>query len=150
MTKSCLTTAGWIRLFSIYTLPHPGGCLVLVMAAVFARFNWTKTFLTTQSWLFLVLHVTAGSKYIIWLCLSCDISLQDLMAIICRARDCSKKQKRHKLKREKGQGEFILPSPTRKKKTENKSDQITYTVSLSAVACRKMDGVQSVVHIGFN
>lgn len=117
MSDNC----GVNKTFLIYTLPHPGGCLVLVMAAVFTRFNWTKTFLTTQSWLFLVLHVTAGSKYIIWLCLSCDISLQDLMAIICRARDCLKKQKRHKLKREKVQGELILPSPTRKKKQKTKA-----------------------------
>lgn len=28
--------------FLIYTLPHPGGCLVLVMAAVFTCCNWTK------------------------------------------------------------------------------------------------------------
>lgn len=73
------SSAGWLSHvwqlrgeFLIYTLPHPGGCLVLVMAAVFTRCNWTKTFLTIQSWLFLVLHVTAGSKYI-WLWLS-DIS----------------------------------------------------------------------------
>lgn len=28
--------------FLIYTQPHPGRCLVLVMAAVFTRCNWTK------------------------------------------------------------------------------------------------------------
>lgn len=28
--------------FLIYTLPHPGGCLVLVMAAVLTCCNWTK------------------------------------------------------------------------------------------------------------
>lgn len=146
MSDNC----GVNKTFLIYTLSHPGGCLVLVMAAVFTRFNWTKTFLTTQSWLFLVLHVTAGSKYIIWLCLSCDISLQDLMAIICRARDCLKKTEETQTQKRKG-SRWVNPAITyQKKKTENKSDQITYTFSLSAVACRKMDGVQSVVHMGFN
>lgn len=64
--------------FLIYTLPHPGGCLVLVMAAVFTRCNGTKMFLTIQSWLFSVLHVTAAPKYI-WLWLSPDISRHDLI-----------------------------------------------------------------------
>lgn len=79
------SSAGWLSHvwqlrgeFLIYTSPHPGGCLVLVMAAVFTRCNWTTMFLTIQSWLFLVLRVTAGSKYIrLWL--SPDISQQDLI-----------------------------------------------------------------------
>lgn len=69
----------------------------------------------------------------------------DLMAIMCRAGNCSKKEKMQIQKRgnDLAQGELILASVSKMR-----SNRIS--ISLSAVACRKMDGVQSVVHMGFN
>lgn len=102
MTKSCLTTAGWVRVFNLHfatsrTLSSPSfGC----------RF-YSLTFFTIQSWLFLVLHVTDGSKYIL-LRLSYDISQQDLKLpcwFSCAGpANCSKKKKKKSTIRGKWSG----------------------------------------------
>lgn len=52
--------------FLIYTLPHPGARLVLVMAAVFTRCNWTT-----------VVIPGAACHHSIWPWLSPDISRED-------------------------------------------------------------------------
>lgn len=64
------------------------------------------------------------------------------MAIMCRAGNFSEKMQIQK-GNDLAQGELMLASVS--KIRSNRTG-----ISLSPVACRKMDGVQSVVHMGFN